>query len=102
MTRIYFAHPKVSFDTIEEYNALKWINRIFDGYDVINPKNYDCEDGQGQQYFKVMFGFYKMVDTCDLIVWFGNSDGVRKELMFGLEHEMFLIEVPKSIYSMEA
>ena len=100
MTRIYFAHSKKTYDTDREKKVIDWIRKSFKGYEIVNPKAYKIDDGVGQQYYVAMQAFFKVIDTCDLMVVMGNTDGVVKERNYALEHKISVIEVPQGISGM--
>lgn len=102
MSRIYFAHPKKTYNTELEKEVIEWINEAFKGYEIVNPKAYEIEDGRGLEYLKVMNGFFKLIETCDLMVTMGKTDGVLKERIYALEHKISVLDIPQSISGMEA
>ena len=102
MSRLYFAHPKSTYNTELEEKVIAWIWNTFKGYEIVNPKGYEIEDGQGLKYLKTMNLFFNIIEGCDLMVTMGNTDGVMRERIYALEHKISVIEVPESISGMKA
>ena len=102
MVRIYFTHPKSTYVTELEVKVIEWIKEAFKGYDIVNPNAYEIEDGRGLEYYKSMNFFFKLIEGCDLMLTMGRSDGVMKERIYALEHNISVIEVPESISDMRS
>lgn len=101
MTRIYFAHPKNTYGSELECKVVEWIKGAFKGYTILNPRAYEMEDGQGLEYYKTMDFFFKLIEGCDLMITMGKSDGVIKERIYALEHNISVLSVPTSISKMD-
>lgn len=97
MTRIYYAHPKSTYNTELEVKVINWINLTFYGYEILNPSLYEVYEETSCAYFKAMEMFYTLIETCDLVICMGKTDGVKKEIEYSKNHNISVLEVPESV-----
>lgn len=94
-TKVYFAHPINTYNTILEKYFLEYLSK-YPSYEVINPNSPHHEMGykkEGMDYFK------KLVLTCDKLYAFGFSDnsigaGISKEMDWMREKGGTVLFVP--------
>ena len=80
--RVYFAHPKNTFNTILEKFFLDHFSEFDEEIEIINPNSPEHREGyerEGMEYFK------KVVQSCDKLYAFGFGDnsvgaGIAKEM----------------------
>ena len=69
--RIYYAHPKWLYNTIEEEQGLQTIKNFFKkDIEIINPKEYDENPLYKEMKKREGMNFcYKLIDKCDCVVF---------------------------------
>ena len=80
--RVYFAHPKNTFNTILEKFALEHFSQWDDEIEIVNPNSPEHQEGyerEGMDYFKAV------VQSCDELYAIGFGDnsigaGIAKEM----------------------
>lgn len=105
--RIYFAHPIGTYGTARESSSLNRIRSSFGSDDdveleIVNPgdpsvqKRYEkwLKEGMKPDDHKMRF-FKDLVLSCDGVVYYGDTPGVRYELDKAREEEIPVIDVSK-------
>jgi hypothetical protein len=93
--KIYYAHPMVIYNSLQEERDLDLIKRLFPDAEIFNPNNPTTqEECKGEMEY-----FYNIVRTCDLIVFRGLPNmkipaGVWGEIQCGIENTIPSIELP--------
>ncbi|MCL4421172.1 MAG: hypothetical protein M1477_05740 [Candidatus Thermoplasmatota archaeon] len=77
--RIYFAHPIFTYNKPIEAELLQKIQARFPDYEILNPKNIKSHD---------MIDFYRAINKCDILVFYGKTIGVLSELYYANRRRM--------------
>ena len=94
-TKVYFAHPINTYDTILEKFFLEYFSKYSD-IEIVNPNGPEHQEGyknEGMEYFK------KLVQSCDKLYAFGFGDntigaGIAKEMDWMFEKGGTVIFLP--------
>ncbi|MCD6514732.1 MAG: hypothetical protein J7L07_07390 [Candidatus Odinarchaeota archaeon] len=86
--KIYFAHPMIEYDTLEEERNISLIKKHFKNATIVNPKKYR---------FKDMDSYLRIVSKCDVIVFKKFKEfitaGVGKEINFAFKRNIPVYEI---------
>lgn len=91
--RIYFGHPKDTYNTEYELNCLKKIKELYPGYEIVNPRDIPIEekDKNPKNYAEFMIQmnkyYFPAIETCNLMIVAKTrrgkiSPGIQKEIPF--------------------
>lgn len=91
--KIYFGHPKGTYNTEYELNCLEKIKELYPGCEIINPRDIDIEEEDKNpkgyaDFMKQMEKYYfPAIDDCDIVMVAKTksgkiSPGVQKEIPY--------------------
>lgn len=91
LVKIYFAHPKDTYDTEYELLCIERIKKLYPLKEIVNPKDIEIPDNEknprGYAEFMVQMQkyYFPAIDCCDLLIAAKTrngkiSGGVRKEI----------------------